>query len=338
MARRLRPEPVRHELLAARGRRQRRRRRGRPGLRAGRSARAAWRPPGSAPWRSCSPTRTSTTRRPPATFAGDDVPGLRARGRRGGVHRPARWNPGFANPLTPVKDLRTIADGDVLEFAGLPRSRCSTRPGTRPGIAASGTDAFVLSGDLVFAGSIGRSDFPNSSPTDMEREPAPVPRAARRAAGVAGARSRDHGGTRAGDEPVPAGARLMELAPPRGTQDLLPDRADAMLGLYDAAHRIARAVRVPLRRDADVRAHRAVRAHVRRHVRRRHEGDVHVRGQGRPLADAATGEHGVGRARLPDPRAGAAEPVQGVLRRHRSSGTAGRRRAGSASSGSSASR
>ena len=32
----------------------------------------------------------------------------------------------------------------------------------------------------------------------------------------------------------------MELAPPRGTLDLLPDRADAMLGLYDDAHRSAR--------------------------------------------------------------------------------------------------
>ncbi|MEX0651062.1 MAG: histidine--tRNA ligase [Actinomycetota bacterium] len=32
----------------------------------------------------------------------------------------------------------------------------------------------------------------------------------------------------------------MELSPPRGTQDLLGDRADAMLGLYDEAHRIAR--------------------------------------------------------------------------------------------------
>ena len=82
------------------------------------------------------------------------------------------------------------------------------------------------------------------------------------------------------------------LAPPRGTQDLLPDRADAMLGLYEAAHRLARAVRVPLRRDADVRAHRAVRAHVGRDLRRRDEGDVHVRGQGRPVRDAASGEHG----------------------------------------------
>jgi histidyl-tRNA synthetase len=33
----------------------------------------------------------------------------------------------------------------------------------------------------------------------------------------------------------------MELAPPRGTQDLLPDRADAMLGLYESSHRVARA-------------------------------------------------------------------------------------------------
>ena len=32
----------------------------------------------------------------------------------------------------------------------------------------------------------------------------------------------------------------MELVPPRGTQDLLPDRADAMLGLYDEAHRVGR--------------------------------------------------------------------------------------------------
>jgi histidyl-tRNA synthetase len=32
----------------------------------------------------------------------------------------------------------------------------------------------------------------------------------------------------------------MELAPPRGTADLLPPRGDAMLGLYDEAHRAAR--------------------------------------------------------------------------------------------------
>ena len=42
-------------------------------------------------------------------------------------------------------------------------------PGHTPGHCCFRTDAFVLSGDLVFAGSIGRSDFPNSSPADMER-------------------------------------------------------------------------------------------------------------------------------------------------------------------------
>jgi glyoxylase-like metal-dependent hydrolase (beta-lactamase superfamily II) len=31
------------------------------------------------------------------------------------------------------------------------------------------TDGWILSGDLVFAGSIGRSDFPSSSPADMAR-------------------------------------------------------------------------------------------------------------------------------------------------------------------------
>ena len=31
----------------------------------------------------------------------------------------------------------------------------------------------------------------------------------------------------------------MELAPPRGTDDLLPPRSEAMLGLYDEAHRVA---------------------------------------------------------------------------------------------------
>lgn len=32
----------------------------------------------------------------------------------------------------------------------------------------------------------------------------------------------------------------MELQPPRGTDDLLPPRSEAMLGLYEAAHRVAR--------------------------------------------------------------------------------------------------
>lgn len=76
------------------------------------------------------------------------------------------WNAGGPNPLAEVKDLRTIADGDVLPFEGFGVEVLHT-PGHTPGHCCFRTDALVLSGDLVFAGSIGRSDFPNSDPAAM---------------------------------------------------------------------------------------------------------------------------------------------------------------------------
>ena len=76
------------------------------------------------------------------------------------------WNAGFENPLAPVKDLRTFADGDILTFAGDELEALHT-PGHTPGSSCFRTDALVFSGDLVFAGSIGRSDFANSDPGAM---------------------------------------------------------------------------------------------------------------------------------------------------------------------------
>jgi hydroxyacylglutathione hydrolase len=72
------------------------------------------------------------------------------------------WNPGFDNPLTPVKDLRRLMGGEALALAGFTIAVQHT-PGHTPGHCSFVTDATVLVGDLVFAGSIGRSDFPNSS-------------------------------------------------------------------------------------------------------------------------------------------------------------------------------
>jgi hydroxyacylglutathione hydrolase len=63
-------------------------------------------------------------------------------------------------------DVRTVRDGDVLEFAGF-RIEVLHTPGHTPGHVCYRTDGFVLSGDLVFRGTIGRYDFPNSSEADM---------------------------------------------------------------------------------------------------------------------------------------------------------------------------
>jgi glyoxylase-like metal-dependent hydrolase (beta-lactamase superfamily II) len=80
----------------------------------------------------------------------------------------AAWNAGFANPVVPADDMRTIADGDVLRLAGL-EIRVLHTPGHTPGHCVFVVDGeiAVCSGDLVFAGAIGRSDFPNSDPSAM---------------------------------------------------------------------------------------------------------------------------------------------------------------------------
>jgi glyoxylase-like metal-dependent hydrolase (beta-lactamase superfamily II) len=79
------------------------------------------------------------------------------------------WGAGSDNPVAPVKDLRTLADGDVLRLAGLEIAVMHT-PGHTPGhcVFLIDVDGALCSGDLVFAGSIGRSDFPNSDPDAMQ--------------------------------------------------------------------------------------------------------------------------------------------------------------------------
>ena len=101
-------------------------------------------------------------------FAGDDVPVFVHEADAVAFTDPPAWNPGFPNPLATAKDLRIVSDGEVIELAGI-RFEVQHRPGHTPGHCCFRTDAAVLSGDLVFAGSIGRSDFPNSSPRDMRR-------------------------------------------------------------------------------------------------------------------------------------------------------------------------
>ncbi len=101
-----------------------------------------------------------------AEFCGDDLPFHIHEADVPALSDPVAWGAGYATPAVPVKDVRTLVDGDVLTFAGF-RIEVMHTPGHTPGSVCFRTDGWVLSGDLVFAGAIGRSDFPNSSPQDM---------------------------------------------------------------------------------------------------------------------------------------------------------------------------
>jgi hydroxyacylglutathione hydrolase len=104
-------------------------------------------------------------------FAGDGIPVFCHPADALAFTDPVAWRrDGFPNPLEPVKDLRSVEDGDVLRLAGVDVEVWHT-PGHTPGhcIFRVDRDVLVFSGDLVFAGSVGRSDFANSDPAQMRR-------------------------------------------------------------------------------------------------------------------------------------------------------------------------
>ena len=103
-----------------------------------------------------------------AAVCRDEVPLYIHEEDRAALTDPAAWGAGFPVPPVPVDDVRAVVDGDVLEFAGFSIEVMHT-PGHTPGSVCFATDGFVFSGDLVFQGAIGRSDFPNSSSEDMEK-------------------------------------------------------------------------------------------------------------------------------------------------------------------------
>ena len=74
----------------------------------------------------------------------------------------------FAEP----DDVRELADGDKLSLAGLDLT-VRHAPGHTKGSVVFGTDTadapVLFSGDVLFAGSIGRVDFPGGSMSDMQR-------------------------------------------------------------------------------------------------------------------------------------------------------------------------
>ncbi len=81
---------------------------------------------------------------------------------------PRAWGAGFVTEAVGrPDDVRTLSDGDVLDVAGFSLEVLHT-PGHTPGSVCLTAGDFVFTGDLVFRGAIGRSDFPNSSSEAME--------------------------------------------------------------------------------------------------------------------------------------------------------------------------
>jgi hydroxyacylglutathione hydrolase len=71
-------------------------------------------------------------------------------------------------------DVREIRDGEVLDLAGL-ELRVDETPGHTPGSLTFGAPDVLFSGDLLFAGSIGRTDFPGGSFEQMQASLVRVP-------------------------------------------------------------------------------------------------------------------------------------------------------------------
>jgi glyoxylase-like metal-dependent hydrolase (beta-lactamase superfamily II) len=70
----------------------------------------------------------------------------------------------FEQPDGPHHEL---AEGDVLSVGNL-RFTVMHVPGHAPGLVSFNGEGVSLSGDLLFAGSIGRTDLPLSNPFDMD--------------------------------------------------------------------------------------------------------------------------------------------------------------------------
>jgi glyoxylase-like metal-dependent hydrolase (beta-lactamase superfamily II) len=101
-------------------------------------------------------------------FCGDDIPLYIHEADRPALTDPLAWGSAWPVPPVPVQDVRTVVEGDRLDFAGFSIEVMHT-PGHTPGSVCFATDGWLFAGDLVFRGSIGRSDFPNSSPEDMDK-------------------------------------------------------------------------------------------------------------------------------------------------------------------------
>ena len=72
-----------------------------------------------------------------------------------------------ASAMPPIDNPTPLEDGQTLTVAGVDL-RIVHAPGHSPGCVMLVADEVVFSGDVLFRGSIGRTDLPDSDPTQMQ--------------------------------------------------------------------------------------------------------------------------------------------------------------------------
>lgn len=66
------------------------------------------------------------------------------------------------------KDVRELRNGDVVDLVGLSFTAIHAPGHTRGSLMFNVSDEVIISGDVLFAGSIGRTDLPTGSAKDMD--------------------------------------------------------------------------------------------------------------------------------------------------------------------------
>ena len=130
--------------------------------------------------------------------------------------------------FTEPDDVKELTDGTVLSLAGLEMT-VNHAPGHTPGSVVFRSDpAIMFSGDLLFAGSIGRTDLPGGDTAVMMDSLARVlPDAAGRDAGAARPRAAHDHRHRAGQQPVPGRPETGDRPNP-GTGPARPGRSTGL--------------------------------------------------------------------------------------------------------------
>ena len=73
-----------------------------------------------------------------------------------------------AASMIPIKDVRSMGEGEKLQLVGL-EFEVLHCPGHSPGCVEIVSDDFALTGDVLFKGSIGRTDLEHSDPQAMQK-------------------------------------------------------------------------------------------------------------------------------------------------------------------------